>query len=265
MTDTSLQVIDQRMVTFYGDTLVAARAADGRIYVALNQMCDALGISRYSQRRRIGDHAVLNEGYVTGDIETPPAPDGRGGGTQSAGLLRVDLVPLWLAGIQVARVSDDIKDKLIRFQKEAATVLWEAFQDGRLTAANDFNELLKADSPAAQAYLMARAVMQMAHNQLLIEGRMDTLEQRMEGLEAVVMDDSRHISTDQASRISQAVKLIALELSKRSGRNEYGGVYGELYRKFGITSYKELPADKYEAAAAFLKEWHQSLTDDSPF
>lgn len=41
-----------------------------------------------------------------------------------------------------------------------------------------------------------------------------------------------------ATALSQAVKAIALEMSKRSGRNEYGGVYGEFYRKFGITSYK---------------------------
>ena len=32
---------------------------------------------------------------------------------------------------------------------------------------------------------------------------------------------------EQASQISQAVKAVAMELSKQSGRNEYGGVYGE--------------------------------------
>ena len=45
-------------------------------------------------------------------------------------------------------------------------------------------------------------------------------------------------------QISQAVKTVAMKLSKASGRNEYGGVYGELYRKFGITSYKQLPVAK---------------------
>ena len=31
-----------------------------------------------------------------------------------------------------------------------------------------------------------------------------------------------------------------MEMSQQSGRNEYGGVYGELYRKFGITSYQQI-------------------------
>jgi hypothetical protein len=44
------------------------------------------------------------------------------------------------------------------------------------------------------------------------------------------------VTDDQASQISQAVKAVALALGKQSGRNEFGAVYGELYRKFGITS-----------------------------
>jgi ferritin-like metal-binding protein YciE len=112
----------------------------------------------------------------------------------------------------------------------------------------------------------------MARQQILLEAQIESHttqlvdhENRLEQLEEQLGETGRHITTEQASRISQAVKLIAMELSKRSGRNEYGGVYGELYRKFSITSYKELPADKYDEAAAFLKEWYQSLTDDSPF
>ena len=159
-----------------------------------------------------------------------------------------------------------MQDKLIRFQEEAAAVLWEAFEDGRLTTNVNFDALVEdSDSEAAQAYLIAQAVVRLARNQLLVEARVDNIEERVTTLETALHDPGRYINSEQASRISQAVKLIAMELGKRSGRNEYGGVYGELYRKFGITSYKELPADKYEAAAAFLKEWHQSLTDDSPF
>ena len=54
-------------------------------------------------------------------------------------------------------------------------------------------------------------------------------------------------------------------MSERSGRNEYGGVYGELYRKFGITSYKLMPAKRFQEAMDFLTNWHQSLVGDEPF
>jgi hypothetical protein len=47
----------------------------------------------------------------------------------------------------------------------------------------------------------------------------------------------RFITAAQASRISQAVKAVAIALGKVSGRNEFDGVYGELYRRFEVTSY----------------------------
>ena len=66
-------------------------------------------------------------------------------------------------------------------------------------------------------------------------------------------------------QISQAVKTIAMVLSKQSGSNQYGSVYGELYRKFGITSYKLLPANRFEEAMKFLTNWHGELTDGTAF
>ena len=90
-------------------------------------------------------------------------------------------------------------------------------------------------------------------------------EERLELVESTLGDPGRFVTPDQAMQISQAVKAIALVLSKRSGSNQYGSVYGELYRKFGITSYKLLPAQKFAEAMSWLTEWHQSLVDDSPF
>ena len=63
------------------------------------------------------------------------------------------------------------------------------------------------------------------------------------------------MTPEQASQISQAVKAVALEFGKKSGRNEFGAGYGELYRQFGITSYKMLPARQFDKAMAFLTEW----------
>ena len=90
-------------------------------------------------------------------------------------------------------------------------------------------------------------------------------ERRLEGIEASLGSTDRFVTPDQASQISQAVKTVAMKLSKASGRNEYGGVYGELYRKFGITSYKQLPAAKFEEAMSWLNEWRDSIEGDVPF
>ena len=270
--ETTLTPVEQRTVDFYGDELLAIRAEDGQVYVSLRHLCEAIGLARQGQVRRIRDHKILAKGYQGGNVLLPPSPDGRGGGVQRVGMLRVDLVPLWLSGVRVQAAREEIRAKLERFQEEAAKVLWEAFQEGRLTVDPSFSELLESDSPAAQAYRMARAMMELARNQLLLEARLDMYdtrfldhENRLEGIEAVLGAPDRFVTPDQASQISQAVKTVAMKLSKKSGRNEYGGVYGELYRKFGITSYKQLPAAKFDEAMRWLNEWRESIEGDVPF
>ena len=79
----TLTVVEQREVEFY----------DGHIYVSVRHMCDALGLSRPAQVRRIRRSEILDEGYKGGAKMAPPSAEGRGGGMQEAGLLRVDLVP----------------------------------------------------------------------------------------------------------------------------------------------------------------------------
>lgn len=170
-------------------------------------------------------------------------------------------------------VNEDVRPKLEKFQEEAAAVLWAAFQEGRLTADPSFDELLARGGEAVEAYQMAQAIMKLARHQILLEARLDTHErdladygQRLEQLESQLGDPGRFITNDQASQISQAVKAVALALGRRSGRNEFGACYGELYRKFGITSYKMLPQKRFEEAMKFLSDWYQNLTDhQAPF
>jgi hypothetical protein len=57
-----------------------------------------------------------------------------------------------------------------------------------------------------------------------------------------------------------------LELGKTTKRNEYGAIYGEVYRREGITSYKLLPAHRFETVMKWLAEWYKQVTDkDLPF
>jgi hypothetical protein len=258
--------VQQKQVSFYDDELTALQAEDGHIYVALTQMCSALGINSQAQQRRITRHIVLNEGLQgVANLATP-------GGTQSGYVLRVDLVPLWLSGVRANAVKEDIRPKLVQYQREAAKVLWEAFQEGRLTAGEDFDSLMQqADPDVVQAYQIAQAVVRMARNQILLEarlmGRLNDHERRLEAVEGTLGDPGRTITPAQATRVSQAVKAIAMEFSKTSGRNEYGGVYGELYRRFNVPSYHQLPAAKFDEAMEWLTDWWRQVanTDDVPF
>lgn len=256
----SLVPIEQKTVLFYDDELIAIRGSDGHVYVSIGQLCDALGLDRASQARRIRNNDILVDGYK-GSVKLT-YPDG---GTQSSGVLRVDLIPLWLTGIRIKAVKNELKPKLKRFQREAAKVLWEAFQEGRLTTEPVFDDLLQYDTPEVQAYKMIQGMLQLAKNQILIRAQIEDHEQRLEVIESQLGDPDQHITPEQAMQISQGVKAIAHELGKRTKRNEYGGVYGELYRRFGINSYKSLPAKQFNAAMTWLNDWLQSIIDDTPF
>jgi len=257
--DNTLQVLEQREVVFYGDELSAIRAADGQIYVSVRHLCDALGLDRASQSRRIRADEILSEGYQWGVMMTPHR------GQQKAAVLRVDLVPFWLAGLDATRAKESIRPKLTQYKREVVKVLWEAFQSGRLTADVDFDALLAQETPEAQAYMMAQAVLQLARSQLLMRTQLANHEERLESIEAQLGDTGRYVTAEQASQISQAVKAVALAAGKKSGRNEFGAVYGELYRKFGITGYKLLPTRRFDEAMKYLTEWYQNLTGDLPF
>ncbi len=127
---------------------------------------------------------------------------------------------------------------------------------------------------------MALAIARLAEEQIEFDRRLISTETRLYKAAAVVGDMQKRLTAveqklapgtavtdEQAMQISQAVKAIALMMEKRPGRNEFQGVYGELYRRFGITSYKLLPAEKFADAMQFLTERYVNLTgsEDVPF
>lgn len=265
--DKNLQVIEQKTVVFYDDEIVAVRVKDGTVYVPVRPICDLLGLDWSGQRQRIVRDPVLSQKVQGVGVITTPSKSGVGGGEQEMLALPLDYVSGFLFGVNANRAKEEIREKLILYQEKCYIVLSEAFFEGRLSTDTDFDALLLADSPAAQAYKTFQALAKLARHQLIIESRVNQHEERIEQLESIVGDTRHQVTSDQATQISQAVKAVAMELGKRSKRNEYGGVYGELYRKFGITSYKLLPKNRFDEAMAFLTTWYSQVTgsDDLPF
>ena len=262
----TLKIIEQKTILFYEDELIAVRSQDGSVYVSIKHLCDALELNVVGQIQRINRTTVLEKGYRKGQVQFRR-------GRRESSLLQANLIPLWLAGISTKSIkSEAIRERLEKYQTEAAQVLWEAFQEGRLTNDVSIDDLLATDSPAAQAYQMAAAIMKMARQQLMLESQIETQaaqlaqhEERLEQIETTLGDPDRQITPEQAMQISQGVKTVARELGKRTKRNEYGGVYGELYRRYGINSYKTLPVSKFDDALNWLNDWLQSIIDDTPF
>lgn len=269
MSEKSLTPIEQKQVQFYNDQLTAIRVDSGNVFIPVRPICELLGIDWNGQRRRINRDAVLKTEMRTVDVTST---EGSRQVTRGVLCLPLDFISGFLFGINAARVRDDLRDRVIRYQRECYKVLAEAFQEGRLTAeTTSLDNLLNSDSEAAEAYRMAAAIMKLARHQLMLEAtqqqhgsQLADHETRLEELESTIGPGTA-VSEDQASQISQAVKTVAIATGKQTKRNEFGAVYGELYRRFGITSYKMLPANRFEEAMAFLTEWHSSLEGNEAF
>ncbi|MBX7253319.1 MAG: hypothetical protein K1X50_15175 [Candidatus Promineofilum sp.] len=212
-----------------------------------------------AQRKRIVGDAVLSEAVRAVAVTATEA-----GGRREMLCLPVDLLNGWLFGVSAERVKPEIRERLIRYQKECYRVLARAFVKEPTAGA-----VSPTTATLLQVREMGRAIMQMAEEQIESERRLTTTELRLERAAQVYGDLTRCVTTieqklipgptvaeEQASQISQAVKAVALAFGKDSGRNEFGGVYGEFYRKFGVASNRMLPARRLEEATSFLADWH---------
>jgi hypothetical protein len=277
--DKALVPVEQREVEFYEDRVLAVRVEDGTVYVPIRPICDLLGVAWAGQYERLKRNEVLSDLLMSVSVTlTDIAPSDRRPRTSEMICLPLDYIAGFLFGINAGRVKPELKERVLRYQRECYKVLAEAFQEGRLTSEPSFSELLNsADPDVVQAYQIAQAVVNLARNQIMIEARLsgrieaqqtqlEDHDQRLELIEATLGDEDRYVTEKQATAINQAVRSIGLVLSQKSGRNEYGACWGEFYRKFGVSKYRHLPAAKFDDAMKWLAEWYSSLTDEEvPF
>jgi hypothetical protein len=69
-----------------------------------------------------------------------------------------------------------------------------------------------------------------------------------------------NINDEQASQIALTVKALATHLKQLNpqGPNQYQAVYTELYRRFGVSSYKQVRRNQFEDVLSFLEEWRST-------
>ena len=268
MPDQALQPIEQKTILFYEDEITAVVVdAHGhqQVYVPLRPICEYLGLSWSSQLQRLRGDAVLSDEAMSVLLtNTDIDPTSRRPNTSEMVCLPLKFLNGWLFGVNPKRVRPDLRERVIRYQRECYDVLAQAFQ----SPANRPD----ASTTLLQVREMGLAIARMAEEQIEFDNRLTNTEGRLDQAAIVVADvrrrltaveqrlsPGRAITDDQASQLSQAVKTIALALGKQTGRNEFAAVYGELYRRFGITSYKLLPAQRFDEAMTFLTDWAATL------
>ena len=260
--------IEQRSVDFHGDQLVAVLVAAGEdsptIYAPVRPLCELLGVNWASQRQRIRRDPVLSDAAQGVVVITPPSMDGRGGGPQEMLCLPIDFLHGWLFGISVERVRPELRDKIIRYQRDCYRALWEAFKpqlDGALRR-------LPETDPAVTADLL--------NVRIGINGVLDYLWQRQQHdevmrrlLEMVRLDvhevggliEPGDVLTERQRQTLYQLGLEVAALLSQAGeaRNTFAIVFGGVKKRFDVDSYRHIARGKYREAHTYLSHWKQDV------
>ncbi len=284
-----LVVRDQRQVEVLGDRLLATRVEDGTIYLPVRALCESLGLDRAAQVRRIKRDDAMQEDLHEIAVETD------GGGTQTMQFLRLETVPYWLSGVTVNKVKAELRDKLLAYKRWVVRKVYEAFVlefggDGQpgasgLTALATANQALAQPNIGTLAHVreLGLALVRLAEEQMALERQQQLTNAEVEQLtvrmnraatvvgqilervnrleERTAPAGKSAITPEQAAEISLAVKAIAGEMARRDQKesNPYQRVFTALYQRYGIVTYKQLPAQRFADAMSWLQEWYQSL------
>lgn len=262
------QALAPHDVAFYGDEVIAVQQ-DGAIYVLFSRMCENIGRPRVTETRRAQQHAVLNTGLTELLIQTS-------GGPQSLLCLRLDLLPLWLASIPSKRLKPDFKEKIVRYQTEAAAVLWEAFKPQIMAEAPPANhESALAIGQLEQIIEQSKAMQRMAEEQIALIRRMDAAARIVKAVQTDMADvkvrlgaleerlhPSSYITNEQAAEVQSAVAAVAMALTKRDpSKNHFQSIHAELHRRFKAKSYSLIRVEQFAAVLKFLESWDDAMGD----
>ena len=282
----SLVVADQRRVDLLGDEVLATRVEDGTIYLPVRALCDSLGLDRAAQVRRIKRDEAMQDDLQELAVATE-------GGVQTLQFLRLETVPYWLSGVSVSRVKPELRDKLLAYKRWVVRKVYEAFVlefGGAGPAAVTVAPAAGGATIATLAHVreLGLALARLAEEQIALERRqqlttaeVEQLNTRMNNAATVVgrllervnrleertgTGGKGTVTAEQAAEISLAVKAIAGEMARRDQKesNPYQRVFTALYQRFGIVTYKQLPAERFPDAMAWLQEWYESLLPQEP-
>lgn len=262
-----VQPIRQEEIQFYGDMIIAVLSEDETVYVPMRPIVEAMGLDWAAQFRRIKNDEVLEESLTPCVVVT--ATQGQPDQRREMVCLPLKMLPGFLFGISAKRVKPEVREQVLRYRRECYDVLDGAFNQNDVTVRQD-DELMQSNEPSAVAFRNALMMARMARQQYYLEkqvaqntGQLAEMGQRLALIEANLNNPKTFVTQEQAQLISEGVKMIAGVLSKRSGKNEYGGTYVELYRRFGVTSYKHIPAGRFDETMNWLRNWYADLTDES--
>jgi hypothetical protein len=149
--------------------------------------------------------------------------------------LPIMFLPGWLFGISASRVKPELREKVIRYQRECFQILWQAFQS-------------RAATPDVIPQLVA--------NQAETRARVGNLEQDVKAMDQsvkemrVILSEIRGLSSAHRATATKMVN----ETSRISGVKHLH-IWADLKDAFHVASYTEIPDEKWPEVQKWLQQW----------
>ncbi len=225
-----------KQVDVLGSSIMAAKDAEGSIWVGINSFCQGLDMNKKQrdwQVEKIKEDKTLSRGCRL-------LPAAIFDTSNEAYALRLDFIPIWLAKISITKRMEqdhpELADKLLEYQLKAKDILADAF-------------LPKQESTGdvqGQIKLLAQGTTELYQ-------RVETLEDRI-----VKFEEELPLFPEDADVIKNALNKKVVEYLGGKDSNAYRNkglrgkmfidAYRELKRNFDVSTYKSIKRNQKKRA-----------------
>lgn len=195
-------------------------------------------------------------------MATPSGGKRSAGGTQTAVSLPLELLPGWLFGVTASKVKPELRDKIIRYQRECFRVLWRAFQA----------EALAVMRPAVVTREVLESVLEAERT--IYDQKLKKLKQEIDNkfdnaeivLNFLMRDKDKsfqsqtgHLITfEQQKTIRAKIAELVLQIPPPAPPTEderHWQILKPVFIRFGVPNLDKLTKDQYDLVIAYLDGW----------
>jgi hypothetical protein len=252
--------LETLVVTFFEHPVMAVRAQDGTILLSIRDLCDAVGLRRYSQVRRIRADSDLRDGLQAFRVQTA-------GGFQDAEFLILEFVPAWISTVDRSRASTVVQERLRHLRLFSIRQVYDAIAQGAGLPSGpsrnieDLRDLERYDE----------AIRGVAERQQALEESQEKARQAWRDHERRIraLEDQRAqnatISPAQRGHIYQLVHIWAQARVEREGivfGAAVKGCWAVLKTHYQVAKYEDIRANQYDDCIAFIRRSYEKLTGE---
>ncbi|RRR75213.1 MAG: hypothetical protein EI684_05255 [Candidatus Viridilinea halotolerans] len=248
---------EQLVVSFFEHPCLTIRVEDGSIYVAIRDLCDAIGLQLAAQLRRLKRDSELSVGVIQVQVTTP-------GGLQAQDFLMIELVPWWLSSVSRTRATPVVAERLKYLRMFALKTVYDAFAEAAnlppapSRAIEDLADLGRIDA-AMEGIAERQQQLELSQDKARAAWR--ALDTRVRALEEKV---GGAMAAQQRGYLYHLVHAWADARMQHDASLDAGDArracFAALKVRYRVAKYDQIPATMYTDAVAYVRREYAKRT-----